>query len=109
MSNKEIWSRYLEGEGDLLEVEEISSLMSDLRNLVKSAAWAALVKASTVAQNEKFPALHEYQNPIQGALQQEFVKGFQAGVFRQNEIVNSWLEELDELRKLRAEINAQHE
>jgi hypothetical protein len=77
--------------------------MSDLRTLVKSPVWAALAKARDSIQDESAIPLHRYKDPIQGALSQEFARGFQKGNEKLFKIVETWLEELDDLRKAKAE------
>jgi hypothetical protein len=61
-----------------------------------------------VVQHEVFAPLHRYENPVKGALAQEFDKGFQEGVKRQASLVEAWLEDLDGLRKAKAEENEEN-
>jgi hypothetical protein len=83
--------------------------MSDLRTLNKSAVWAALAKARDFVQDETIP-LHRYENPIQGALAQEYARGFKQGNERLFAVVETWLQELDGLREAKAkEQKALHE
>lgn len=77
--------------------------MSDLRTLVKSPVWAALAKARDSVGDETSIPLHRYKDPIQGALSQEFFKGFQQGNERLFKVVETWFEELDGLREQKAE------
>lgn len=101
-STEEIWSLYLEGDGDKLEVEELAQMAQECRSLVKSPVWAALVKAGEYSDESgrtalEQPIAHGEDDPIRRVLQDEFVRGQMDASKRFIALPETWRNEIQEL------------
>ena len=105
-SEEEIWSLYLEGEGDQLELDELSVISQGCRNLVKFPAWAALVRAQRAQADAMRSAVfesvaHDQREPIRRILMDEESRGRIAALESFMNLPAAWEEDVRRLQEMK--------
>ena len=98
-SIEEILSAYLEGAP--LEVEEVEDSLAAFQSLVKSPAWASLVKNRELAAEQALNAMLQPSNSdfLTTAARREYWLGYRQASLQPPAIIDGWIEDLKRMRE----------